>query len=184
MSLKLHFYSKQWFLQRKSKIKFLAWQFGNWLSVINLQPYLIYLSNSDSDPIEENITFRALSNEACVLWIITVRKWGNRKHNNRFIMGTQNSVITNKIGQSQQPKQHNISYKYVVPSAKLWSRKRKDSWTLTLGFLNIFSSHYWINFISRSQEPSTRGLYFFFPKKCFFSRSQYSWFEFFLGMQK
>ena len=149
MSLKLHFYSKQWFLQRKSKIKFLAWQFGNWFSVINLQPYLIYLlSNSDSDPIVENITFRALSNEGCVLWIITVRKWGNRKHNNRFIMGTQNSVITNKIGQSQQPTQNNISYKYVVPSAKVWSRI-------------TFSSHYWINFIWRSQEPFTRGLFFF-----------------------
>ena len=179
MSLKLHFYSKQWFLQRKSKIKFLAWQFGNWLSVINLQPYLIYLSNSDSDPIEENITFRALSNEACVLWIITERKWGNRKHNNRFIMGTQNSVITNKIGQSQQPTQHNISYKYVVPSAKVWSRKRKDSWTLILGFLNNF----FFSLLDKLHIEEPRAIYqgslFFFPKKCFFSRSQYSWFEFF-----
>ena len=45
---------------------------------------------------DENITFRAPHNEGCVLWIITVRKWGNRKHNNRFIMGTQNIIITNQ----------------------------------------------------------------------------------------
>ena len=151
MSLKLHFYSKQWFLQRKSKIKFLAWQFGNWFSVINLQPYLIYLSNSDSDPIEGNITFRALSNEACVLWIITVRKWGNRKHNNRFIMGTQNSVITNKIGQSQQPKQHNISYNFISSFCKFkykiytqWEVKYLLLFYFVFVFL-LFSLRYMVN---------------------------------------
>ena len=63
------------------------------------------LSVPDED--DENVTFRAPFYEAgCVLWIITGWKWGNRKHNNRFIMGTQNIIITNHNNKIIITKQH------------------------------------------------------------------------------
>ena len=111
------------------------------------------LSVPDED--DENVTFRAPFYEAgCVLWIITGWKWGNRKHNNRFIMGTQNIIITNHNNKIIITKQHinktsywegvtHVFEEFVCPpkSANMFPQEkiRKCWWNIFGGQTQFFS---------------------------------------------